>query len=88
LQAAKDWDKPIAVLFIDADHEMAGVDFGAWEKYLIPGAIVLFHDYAVHSPNVISDCKGIIRDDSYCKVIYAPPLESRIDTSIFIIQKK
>ena len=88
LQAAKEWDKPIAVLFIDADHEMAGVDFGAWEKYLIPGAIILFHDFSVSSPNVISDVKGIIRDDNTYKVIFSPPEDDRIDTSIFIMQKK
>ena len=87
LEAARDWDKPIGVLFIDGDHEMAGVDFGAWEKYLIPDAIILFHDYAVHSPTVIADCKGIVRNDRHYKVIYAPPLESRIETSILIMQK-
>lgn len=87
LEAAKDWDKPIAVLFIDGDHDQAAIDFGAWEKYLISGAIILFHDYAVHSPKVIADCQAILRNERSYKVIYAPPEESRIDTSILQMRK-
>ena len=86
LEVARGWDKPIAVLFIDGDHNQAGQDFGAWEKYLVSGATILFHDYAVHSPKVIADCKAILRDENY-KAIYTPPEESRIDTSIMIMKK-
>lgn len=86
LEVARDFDGSIAVLFIDGDHDQAGQDFGAWEKYLVSGAIILFHDYAVHSPNVMADCRAILRDNKY-RGIYTPPEESRIDTSIMIMQK-
>lgn len=47
-QAAKGWDKPISLLWIDGDHEYDGVrkDFLLWEKHLIRGGIIAFHDSA------------------------------------------
>lgn len=43
---AKKWQKPIRLLFIDADHFYQAVkeDFNAWEKHIAPGGIVAFHD--------------------------------------------
>ncbi len=40
------WDKPVGMLWIDGDHEYAGVkrDFECWSPYLLPGAAVLFDD--------------------------------------------
>lgn len=42
----KGWDKPIEVLFIDADHRYNYVkmDLELWGKHLIPGGTVLMHD--------------------------------------------
>ena len=86
LDAAIDWKKPIGVLFIDGHHELAGVDFGAWDKYVVKGGYILFHDYASHSPKVISDCRAIVTCTSErYKIIYEPS-EGK-PTSIFVIQK-
>jgi predicted O-methyltransferase YrrM len=40
------WDKPIELLFIDADHRYNYVkmDLEMWGKHLIPGATLLMHD--------------------------------------------
>lgn len=40
-------DKPIGLLYIDADHsEQAALnDFYAWQRHLAPNAIVIFDDY-------------------------------------------
>lgn len=40
------WDKPIELLFIDADHRYNYVkmDLELWGKHLIPGATLLMHD--------------------------------------------
>lgn len=42
----KGWDKPIELLFIDADHRYNYVkmDLEMWGKHLIPGGTLLMHD--------------------------------------------
>ncbi|MDP3974068.1 MAG: class I SAM-dependent methyltransferase [Candidatus Daviesbacteria bacterium] len=45
-QAAKNWQKPISLLWIDGrhDYEYVKMDFLLWEKHLINGGIIAFHD--------------------------------------------
>ncbi len=40
------WRDPIRLLFIDANHAYSAVknDFQGWQKYLVEGGIVAFHD--------------------------------------------
>ena len=40
------WDKPLKVLWVDGDHTYDGAmsDFMLFKDYLMPGAIVCFHD--------------------------------------------
>ncbi len=44
--AATGFDRPVALLFIDGDHSLAGVtkDFESWSVHLIPLATVAFDD--------------------------------------------
>lgn len=44
---AKNWKEKIELLWIDGDHRYRGAlsDFKNWEKYVIPGGKVAFHDY-------------------------------------------
>jgi hypothetical protein len=46
VQAAKGWQEPIALLWIDGDHTYEGVkaDFDSWSPFVIPGGLVAFHD--------------------------------------------
>ena len=46
LDAIKDWNIPIEILFIDGAHEYEAVekDFLLWSKYLIDGGIIVLHD--------------------------------------------
>ncbi|XPV76406.1 MAG: class I SAM-dependent methyltransferase [Desulfovibrio sp.] len=46
IEAAKEWDKPIRLLFIDGEHTYEGVksDFTLWEKHVVEGGIIAFHD--------------------------------------------
>lgn len=43
---AKGWKKPIRLLWIDGSHkyEHAKMDFLLWEKHLVKGGIIAFHD--------------------------------------------
>lgn len=45
-RTAGNWRKPIRLLFIDTDHHYEGVsrDLAAWEKYIAPKGLVVFHD--------------------------------------------
>ncbi len=45
-EAAKGWDKPISLLWIDGDHryEQVRKDFLLWEPHLIDGGLIALHD--------------------------------------------
>jgi predicted O-methyltransferase YrrM len=45
---AAGWDKPVTLLFIDADHRYESVfaDFDAWRLFLVNDAMVIFNDAA------------------------------------------
>lgn len=45
-ESAKDFNEPVELLFIDADHTQQAVskDFNAWEPKVIPGGKIAFHD--------------------------------------------
>ena len=45
-EASVNWSKPISVLWIDGDHRYEAVeeDFKRWEKFLIVGGLIAFHD--------------------------------------------
>lgn len=44
--AAKNWDKPVRLLWIDGDHryEPTKLDFALWEPHLVEGGILAMHD--------------------------------------------
>jgi MMP 1-O-methyltransferase len=45
-EAAKGWNRPIRLLWIDGDHryEPAKLDFTLWEPFLVDGGILALHD--------------------------------------------
>jgi predicted O-methyltransferase YrrM len=45
-EAARNWDKPIRLLFIDADHsyEASKLDFELWSPFVVDGGLIAFHD--------------------------------------------
>lgn len=49
------WDQPIGLLFVDGlhDYESVSADFGNFERCIVPGGLVAFHDYAIHWPGVV-----------------------------------
>jgi predicted O-methyltransferase YrrM len=44
---AKSWHKPLELLWIDGDHSYEGVlsDINNWEKFVLKGGMIAFHDY-------------------------------------------
>jgi predicted O-methyltransferase YrrM len=64
-QAAREWDgRKIGMLFIDGDHSYKWCkhDFEAFEKHLVPGAIVVFHDFdAINFPGVFRYVSELIQ---------------------------
>jgi len=44
--AAKDWHRPIRLLFIDGDHSYEGSkeDFKLWAPHVVPGGLIALHD--------------------------------------------
>jgi hypothetical protein len=47
--------QPLAFCFIDADHSIDGFpkDILPWAAKMMPGGIIVFHDYDVWKPSVV-----------------------------------
>lgn len=45
-EAAREWTRPISLLWIDGDHEYESVkeDFLLWEQHVVEGGVVALHD--------------------------------------------
>jgi len=45
-EAVRGWNKPIRLLFIDADHsyEASKLDFELWSPFVVEGGLIAFHD--------------------------------------------
>ncbi len=54
-EAVAEWNKPIRLLFVDADHAYEAVkkDFENWSPHICPGGCVAFHD--------VGDWPGVTR---------------------------
>lgn len=52
---AQGWERPVDLLFIDGDHQLEAVrrDFEDWERFVVDGGLVLFHDS--NRPDLSSD---------------------------------
>ncbi len=49
------WEQPIGLLFVDGLHDYDNVraDFGHFERWIVPGGFVAFHDYVDYWPGVV-----------------------------------
>jgi len=70
------WDRPVSFLFIDGLHDYSNVkkDFGNFSEWLVPGAYVAFHDYAIYFPGVIHFVDELSISKSYKKIRQADSL--------------
>jgi len=85
-EVAKTWTKPISALFIDGDHDKPREDFEAWEKFVVSGGLILFHDCWDAFPEIIKLCEEL-RHDTRFEVVKEPQWHCPSNTSIFIIRK-
>jgi len=62
-----DWHKPVCLLFIDGLHDYADVacGFSHFERWLLPGALVVFHDYCDQYPGVKSFVDHLLATGTY-----------------------
>lgn len=64
------WDKPIALLLIDALHDYASVsgDFRQFSPWVAPGGVVAFHDYELNDqPSVTKFVNEVLAGSGYTK---------------------
>lgn len=61
------WDKPISLLFIDGLHDYPSVarDFWHFVKWIRPGGLIAFHDYADYYPGVKAFVNELLNNDGY-----------------------
>lgn len=54
-ETAKNWNKKVSVLFIDADHTYEGckADIDSWYPHMKSKGVMLFHDCDATSPGVV-----------------------------------
>ena len=70
------WDDPIAFLFIDGLHDRENVerDFRHFERHLVRGGFVAFHDYSPYHPEVVEFVEGLVAGSGYTRVDQAESL--------------
>jgi len=68
-----EWNEPLAVLHIDADHEYGAVwnDIRKYTPYLVKGGIVVFDDYDVSHPGVTRAVHRLLHEDDGFEVVSA-----------------
>jgi predicted O-methyltransferase YrrM len=83
--AATSWSRPLELLWIDGDHSYEGCvrDIRAWERHVMPGGFIAFHDFANGTgvPRAVADVL-VARPHCY-RVVADRPLNS----SIFVVEK-
>ena len=65
-----DRERPVSLLLIDGLHDYASVaqDFYPFERWLVPGGLVAFHDYAPYFPGVQAFVHELLGTGGYRKV--------------------
>jgi Methyltransferase domain/Glycosyl transferase family 2 len=65
-----EWDAPVGFLLIDGLHDYANVsrDFWHFERWLVEGAYVAFHDYADYFPGVKAFVNELLVGGGYVRV--------------------
>lgn len=68
-----EWEGPIGMLFLDGLHDFANVarDFRHFARFLAPGSLIAFHDYADYYPGVVAFVDLLIGSGDYQRVAQA-----------------
>jgi predicted O-methyltransferase YrrM len=68
-----EWDGPIGMLFIDGLHDFSSVshDFEHFARFLEPGSLIAFHDYAGYYPGVVACVDQLLLSGEYRRVAQA-----------------
>ncbi len=62
-EAAKNWTRPLDLIFVDADHSEPSVwrDWEDWHRFVVPGGVVVFHDARVFQGGWIKGGEGPVK---------------------------
>ncbi len=63
IDAARGWEKPIDLLFIDAGHKFDEVlgDYLSWSPFVKPGGVLAFHDYILDGhPDIVTCVENVV----------------------------
>lgn len=82
IEWAKEWEVPIGLLFIDADHVYESVkqDFEAFAPLVVPGGVVAFHDSWADGPSRVI---GERDSDLYRRLVDADAVASFAKSALF-----
>lgn len=74
--AEVDWDRPVGLLYVDGAHDYSSVasDFARFDRWILPGGYVVFHDYAEYFPGVMMLVSQILDSAAYRRVSRARSL--------------
>jgi hypothetical protein len=74
--AAVCWSRPVGLLLVDGLHDYFNVaqDFYQFERWIVPGGLVAFHDYAPYFPGVMAFVNELLGSGCYRKVHSAAAL--------------
>lgn len=87
---ARNWEKPIDFLFIDAAHDYEDVlrDFTDWQPHLKVGSVIAFHDIRLdgYTLDVSGPCR-VVRDHIFTNDQWEAVTQNLVE-SIFAARKK
>lgn len=71
-----EWHRPVSFLFIDGLHDYENVarDFYQFEKHVVEGGLITFHDYADYYPGVKTFVNEILAAGAYRRIALARSL--------------
>lgn len=88
-KASKTWNKPIDMLFIDADHsyEMVKLDVDSWSPFVKSGGYIFFHDADATSPGVEQLVREMGASKDYDEMTFYRDTQEN-NTSMASVRKK
>jgi hypothetical protein len=71
-----EWNRPVSLLFIDGLHDYENVsrDFFHFERHVVEGGLIAFHDYACYYPGVMTFVDELLARGTFRKVAQAHSL--------------
>lgn len=72
----REWEgPPVGLCFIDGGHDRAKADFDSWDRHIIPGGYLLFHDFHPAIQPCVKDALDVLNTRRY-ELLHFPDIRN------------